>query len=139
MTRLLHMPPVGPEQEFLSEFKRVVAKDAARRVVREYVIAGPCRTMSEPAYYALRSEVADRWHMHPNEIVVVGSGKLGFSISPKKRYALFNAGSDYDIAIIGSDLFDYFWRLAFRFTGSYYAWKQRDRFLRLPNPWMDAS
>lgn len=50
-----------------------------------------------------------------NNVVMVGSGKIGFSLSPEKFlkpfYSEGSSKSDIDIAIISPHLFDYFWRL----------------------------
>lgn len=123
------MPSEGElSPPFLEEFKKLVSKYSVKRVVQEHLVSGACHTMEDSIYHDLRSEVASEWHIHPNEIIVVGSGKLGFSIKKEKRYEPFDRESDYDIAIICSDLFDYFWRLAFRYTNRYYIWRKRDEF-----------
>ena len=50
-----------------------------------------------------------------NNVVMVGSGKIGFSLSPEKFLKPFidegDNKSDIDIAIISPQLFDRFWRL----------------------------
>lgn len=50
-----------------------------------------------------------------NNVVMVGSGKIGYSLSPNKFLKPFydegDEKSDIDIAIISPNLFDYFWRL----------------------------
>lgn len=55
-----------------------------------------------------------------NNVVMVGSGKVGYSLSPEKYLKPFydegDAKSDIDIAIISPQLFDFFWRL---FRASY--------------------
>jgi len=49
-------------------------------------------------------------------ILIVGSGKLGFSLSPKKPLKKFdsdaNKESDLDIAIISNKYFNYYWERA---------------------------
>lgn len=125
------------EPEFLGEFKRLVAIHSVKRVVQEFLVSGLPRTMEERTYHELRSEVANQWHLHPNEIIVVGSGKLGFSIKKKRRFRPFRTDSDYDIAIISSDFFDYFWRMAFRHTSRYYDWRKKDKFFEyMVSGWM---
>ena len=44
-----------------------------------------------------------------NNVIIVGSGKLGFSIKPNKRYVEFGEDSDIDIAIISPKLFEEIW------------------------------
>lgn len=57
-----------------------------------------------------------------NNVIMVGSGKLGYSLSPEKEKFLRpfrdeeDDKSDVDIAIISPYLFDFFWRL---FRSSY--------------------
>jgi hypothetical protein len=46
-----------------------------------------------PRYYSLKAAVAEQFQIHPNEIIVVGSAKLGFSIAPTKRYRAFGETS----------------------------------------------
>lgn len=52
-----------------------------------------------------------------NNVIMVGSGKTGYSFSPEKFLRPFvdegtdNEKSDIDIAIISSQLFDLFWKL----------------------------
>lgn len=47
-----------------------------------------------------------------HNVLMVGSGKIGCSLSPNKNFKKFDDGddnSDIDIAIISSKLFDYLW------------------------------
>ncbi|MEJ9221161.1 hypothetical protein P4H46_23575 [Paenibacillus glucanolyticus] len=52
-----------------------------------------------------------------NNVMMVGSGKTGYSLSPRKNFKSFEKNgdsknkSDIDIAVISSDLFKYFWDL----------------------------
>lgn len=58
--------------------------------------------------------VSDSMNVSFNSIAMVGSGKVGYSLSPKKflkPFSIDNNASDIDIAIISSELFNYFWKL----------------------------
>lgn len=59
--------------------------------------------------------VSDSMDIGFNNVVMVGSGKIGYSLSPKKFMKPFydegEEKSDIDIAIISPQLFDYFWKL----------------------------
>ena len=52
-----------------------------------------------------------------NSVMMVGSGKTGYSLAPKKKFKLFEQNtesskkSDIDIAIISNNLFESFWEL----------------------------
>jgi len=60
-----------------------------------------------------------------HNVLMVGSGKIGCSLSPNKKFKIFDDGdedSDIDIAIISSKLFDHFWekiRIEFSIKYSY--------------------
>lgn len=59
--------------------------------------------------------VSDAFDIGFNNVVMVGSAKLGFSLSPEKFLKTFTeegeTQSDIDIAIISPQLFDNFWSL----------------------------
>jgi hypothetical protein len=80
------------------------------QMIRKHIISGECAVISGAQYFKLRSEVADKYEVHPNEVLVVGSGKLGFSIAPAKRYRHFTDTSDIDVVIVSSKLFDRMWK-----------------------------
>ena len=56
--------------------------------------------------FRFKKDVSSYFNIHPSQIVMVGSAKLGFSISPHKRYREFGDTSDIDLAIISKELFD---------------------------------
>lgn len=59
--------------------------------------------------------VSDAMGIGFNNVVMVGSAKIGYSLSPKKFLKTFTENgeskSDIDIAIVSSQLFDFFWKL----------------------------
>ncbi len=64
--------------------------------------------------------VSDAMHIGFNNVVMVGSAKIGYSLSPNKFLKTFtdegDSKSDIDIAIISPYLFEHFWKL---FRASY--------------------
>lgn len=65
---------------------------------------------NEDVYYELKEEISNYFKIQQTQIYIVGSAKLGFSISPNKRFKNLNEDSDIDIAIIDERLFDKFWK-----------------------------
>ena len=63
----------------------------------------------ELSYIQWRHEVATELGVDPIGIQLVGSARLGYSISPDKGYKLFNEASDLDIAVVSPGLFDGAW------------------------------
>jgi len=95
-------------------------KNSPLDVVRKYLINGSSYFFehigTEDNEYNIKKDIAKSLKIHPNNIIIVGSGKLGFSIKPTdKEYPLNNfriettydkEESDIDIAVISSQLFE---------------------------------
>ena len=97
----------GRVEERLDKFKVDLLELPLIQVVRKHIISGDCFILSQDKYFNLRSEVAEHFGLHPNEVFVVGSAKLGFSVAPKKRFRPFRRNkSDIDVALVSSKLFD---------------------------------
>ena len=60
--------------------------------------------------------VAQKFGLNPQDVIMVGSAKLGFSISPLQRWQPFHGESDIDVAIISPDIFDRFWKELYDFN-----------------------
>lgn len=82
-------------------------------VVQKYITFGESYVLPTDKYFGLKYEIARRFTLHPSQVVMVGSGKLGFSIKPTKRYTPFGDESDLDIAIISETLFNELWSSVF--------------------------
>lgn len=96
-------------EEHIENFKCDFNVLSPIEIVRKRIIFGNCVILDDNSYLSLRNKIADRFDLHPNEIIVVGSTKLGFSIAPHKRYKSFGDTSDIDVAVVSSDLFDKVW------------------------------
>lgn len=57
----------------------------------------------------LRSALTRTLGTRSEDIFIVGSAKMGFSLAPRKFGRPFSEGSDIDVAIIDSELFDTLW------------------------------
>ena len=68
-------------EERLDRFKIDLIDLPLIQVVRKHIISGDCFILPHDLYFDLRSEVADHFGLHPNEVFVVGSAKLGFSVA----------------------------------------------------------
>ena len=62
-------------------------------------------------YDRMKILMSDNLGIHPNNIAIVGSAKLGFSITPKQEKYLspFSENSDIDIAIVSPEIFRDSW------------------------------
>jgi hypothetical protein len=88
--------------------------------------------------FEFKKDIANTLDVHIRDIVIVGSGKLGFSLKPddtepglylfKKFDSNINKKSDLDIGVISSDLFDRQMKNLYDFIGGVKdKWSSSDR------------
>lgn len=106
-------------EDEINAFKEGLRNLSSSEVVQKRIIFGECQILDRDAYHQLRAKVAEKFDIHPNEVLVVGSAKLGFSIAPQKQYKPFGDTSDIDVVIVSSRLFDSFWKSV------YHLWKEK--------------
>jgi hypothetical protein len=109
-------------EERRTRFKIDVQKLPASSVVDRHIIFGDSYILHKDSYFYLKEQIADHFKIHPPQVVMVGSGKLGFSIAHPKRYRSFGETSDLDIAIVAPNLFDRVWEEVFKARGNLGYW-----------------
>lgn len=62
------------------------------------------------AWLAWKSALATGLDVDPRDIVLTGSGALGYSLNPKKNYKAYDDVSDIDCGVISPYHFDVAWR-----------------------------
>jgi len=122
---------------FLQQFKNELKTRDIRLITYEHVLGGGSRILSPDSYFKLRSLVARRWGVHPNEIIMVGSGKLGFSLKPNHYFNAFHEGSDFDLAILSGELFDRYWKKVHVYAQRHLLWTDKKIFFeKLSGGWI---
>ena len=110
-------------------------------LIRKHITTGSPVFLDDNQYFELRNAIAMAFQLHPNEVIVVGSCRIGFSIAPSKRYRVARSNSDLDIAIISHSRFDSYWDGVFAYANKDAAWKhtkEYSQFVRmLFNGWID--
>jgi hypothetical protein len=123
--------------EHIEVFRNDLPFRSAGEVVRRHITFGDCFALTSNDYFELKRRVADHSHINPNEVVVVGSAKLGFSIAPGKRYRYFGDHSDIDVALCSNDLFDTIWVDVFNYWRMGSLWDSLPQFRKyLFRGWM---
>jgi len=112
----------------IANFKNDLTLYDEDEIIRRHISFGECAVISSSQYHDLRSDIAAKYSLHPNDVLVVGSGKLGFSIAPKKRYRHFGENSDLDVVIISESFFDGFWQNLHEHFIQDGRWKHMDKF-----------
>lgn len=119
------------------DFKKDLKTLDVPLIVQKHITYGDCFVLDQNLYFQLKHEVSRKFNLHPSQVQMVGSGKLGFSIVWKKRYRSFGDTSDIDLAIICPSLFDQIWREAYNYQKSGSYWPQLVDFQRyLFNGWI---
>jgi|SRR5579863_1870301 len=95
--------------ERLVTFKADLIAIDPLRMMRKWLLHGVCFALTAAKYYDVKQAVADALEIHSTAVFMVGSGKLGFSISPQKRYRPFGDESDFDMAIVSEALYQSLW------------------------------
>jgi len=85
-------------------------------IVQKYIIHRTPFIFNEDYYYNLKKSIGDKYDVHYNDVKMVGSAKLGFSIAPNKLWKEFDDSSDIDMAIISKDIFESFWKQMHEFN-----------------------
>jgi hypothetical protein len=111
-------------------FKSDLSKYSASELVQKRLIFGDCHMLNKEQYFSLRLSVAKQFKVHPNEVLVVGSAKLGFSIAPKKKYKPFGDQSDIDVVIVSDSLFGLVWSSVYSFWKDKVIWEAESDFKR---------
>jgi predicted nucleotidyltransferase len=114
----------------LQVFKAALAAQPDNeRVVREHILYGEAFAIEAAPMFELQRRVANEFDVDANQdVFLVGSAKLGFSVAPPKRFRPFGNESDIDLAIVSHDLYQTIWHEAHAYALTGAAWDRRAQF-----------
>ena len=99
------------------------------RIVNSKIFHGGCYALNEEQHFTLKERIAAQFSLSAHQdIFLVGSAKLGYSIAPRKRYRPFSDTSDIDIAIVSHDLYQRVWHEAHTYADSGADWLKKEKF-----------
>jgi hypothetical protein len=122
----------------LEDFKRYCLSYKADILVQKYLIENNSHffdKVKNGEEFEFKKEIASKLDVHIRDIIIVGSGKLGFSLKPEKETPglyLFrefdsNKVSDLDVAIVSPFLFDNAIKQLYSHTDFYKnSWRERN-------------
>ena len=121
---------VGAVEGLILEFQQaLVAESDDATIVERFLLHGHCYALDESAHYEIMRRIAQEFGINVSqEMFIVGSAKLGFSISPTQRWKHFDDESDVDIAIVSHQLFQAVWHEVYDYTLSGAYWPDRNKF-----------
>ncbi len=124
-------------EERIDAFRRDLPFRTVEILVQRHITFGDCFALTPDAYFELKQRIGHHFGINPNQVVVVGSAKLGFSVAPNKRYRPFGNLSDIDVALCCSQLFDDMWIDVFNYWRGWGFWEGFDVFRKyLFRGWM---
>jgi hypothetical protein len=97
------------------------------QLFRKYIL-GNCHILSPQQHLEIREEISANFNVEFQDVIIVGSGKLGFSIKPSKRYMAFCDESDIDVAIVSTKLFEKVWEETYKYEKSKADWPESTKF-----------
>ncbi|XDF80107.1 hypothetical protein AAFX60_017160 [Aliivibrio fischeri] len=126
----------------LDLIKKELLSTDSEMFLRKHIIFGDSFWLDSVLYYELKEEIASHFKVHPSCVFLVGSGKLGFSLSEKKvfdsetkelketkpRFRAFGDESDLDIAIVSPSLFNDYWRQVYTYSRENPSWYKGKQF-----------
>lgn len=114
----------------ISEFKIDLVSKQDDEIISKYFYNDfPPAALDLETYHKLRLEIRNHFNLESVfNVIMVGSGRLGFSIKPQNEYRYFNDESDLDIAIISSDCFVKYWRVIRDLDRALTIWKNEQVF-----------
>lgn len=121
---------VDPVQQRITQFRADLPQLDVATMVQRHITTGSTFLLNDAAYHDLRSRVGAEFGVHANEVLLVGSAKLGFSIVKEKRYRPFGETSDMDLAIVSSTLFDEFAQATFDYWRQQRYWPRYEQHLK---------
>ena len=114
----------------LEEFKADLVNLSSLQIIRKYFLNGGCHVLNNDQYFRLKEEICEHLQVEFNSVVLVGSGKVGFSIKSEKRYQSFGEESDIDVAVVSEELFQRVWHEAYLYKKSGAYWPKASAFFR---------
>lgn len=112
----------------LASFKSDCLSLTVSEIVTKHIVLASPFAIESNIFNQLQIEIGRHFGIHPSTIIMVGSGKLGFSIAPDKRYQPFGNESDIDIAVVSENLYRQIWQEVFTYDNSVRNWISREKF-----------
>lgn len=112
----------------IASFRNDLVLMPSSKIVRKYIFDGQCHALNQDQHLDLKTKICDKFKIEFNNVIVVGSGKLGFSIKTAKRYQPFGEESDIDVAIVSMPLFQKVWEGTYRYQQSGAFWPESKAF-----------
>ena len=101
----------------VDEIKDFINSNSEKNIYDKYLLGQDVWYFSENIknenpllfYDKFKKFISSNLNIHFNNISIIGSAKTKFSFSPSKNFKEFHDKSDFDIVLVSSELFMFFW------------------------------
>lgn len=114
----------------LEAFKTDLSSLSSIQMIRKYILNGSCHILNDDQHFRLKEQICEHFRVEYNSVILVGSGKLGFSIKADKRFLPFGEDSDIDVAVVSTELFQKVWEEVYLYKKSGAYWPNSGTFFR---------
>lgn len=111
----------------IEEFKELLRRDAAEKITADHVFGGDLFLAQKfpRVLNTLRRHLCPRFSLDEENVIIIGSAKIGFSLAPDSFPRIFTKNRDIDVLVVSEPLFDTYWQTMLR-------WHYPRRLERLP-------
>lgn len=109
--------------------KQEIKTKSVSQVVNKYILSNTpqCFTTNPDLVDEIMTRISNHFNIHPKNIEIVGSAKLGISLSEERFGKAYNKGSDIDIVLVSNELFEIAWSQLLTLDFSYYKLSETQR------------
>lgn len=95
----------------IDDFREILLDNPLDSIVSRYLFSGvPYAFREEPdSENLLKQHLSQELNVEQEDVIVVGSGRVGFSLNPDNFPRGFSETSDIDVVVISDGLFDEIW------------------------------
>ena len=113
----------------LDDLKTELTNNSITDVINKHILGGNpiCFSGNLELIMELKKALSDHFNIHMKNIEIVGSAKLGVSLSIERFGQSYNEKSDIDMVLVSSELFDLAWHDLLKFDFSYHKLNPKDR------------
>lgn len=112
----------------VAQFVELLRREPAERLARDYVLGGDVFIAQEypRVLNTLRRHLCPRFELEEQDVIIVGSAKMGFSLDPEAFPRQYSKYRDIDVLVVSETLFDRVWHTMLQ-------WHYPRRLARLPD------
>ncbi|MBN1365886.1 MAG: hypothetical protein JW976_13845 [Syntrophaceae bacterium] len=113
----------------LGELRNELKKSSPEKIVRKHILkdAAICFKGDMDLILELKESLSSYFDVHIKNIEIVGSAKLGVSLSEERFGKVYSQTSDIDLTIVSSELFDRAWHELLKLDYQYYKLSEKER------------